>query len=416
MTSRSEPQRTVEILEAEILQIRAAEFASLKDRHIFLNTAGGGPMCNSAYQAALEVLSETAAEGDRNFLQYLVGMNSTRAGLATYIGADSPDEIAFTVNSSSSAAISARMLRAAGVSRVFCPRYEFPTSTQSLLALGMEVVFLGDAAPGAQPSDLTDALDRAVAEAGLQKAKSALLASHVNYLSGIRIDLEAAAAACKAHRMICCINATQSFGALPIDVSAGIDMLFGTGLKWAGAGFGTGFLYIRQSLIEKFGVPKLTGWISVEHPGKMDNRTHHPLPTAKSLDMGGGAPPFQNILALGGALNMRATIGNGDLREGIRRIEHRTLACARQLRDRLLALGVELLLPPHRPQESGIVSLEHKDAPKLHRELEQRGIFTTLRRHPEHNTETVVRFGVPFFTTHAEIERATAAAAEILRR
>ena len=96
-----------------------------------------------------------------------------------------------------------------------------------------------------------------------------------------------------------------------VDGSGGIDMLFGSGLKWAHAGFGTGFLYIRNALIAKYGLPNLTGWTSVENPGLMDNRTHKPVQRTKALDMGGGAPPFQTVLALGGALSLREKIGAG---------------------------------------------------------------------------------------------------------
>jgi selenocysteine lyase/cysteine desulfurase len=281
--------------------------------------------------------------------------------------------------------------------------------------LGFEVIFFGDAHPGLLPADLTGAVDDAQKTAGPLTGKSAVLASHVNYLSGVRLNLEALAALCKARDMLCCVNATQSFGALPIDVSCGVDMLFGTGLKWAQAGFGTGFVYIRQQLVDRLGLPKLTGWLSVPNPGQMDNRGHEPLLCAKSLDMGGGAPPFQNIMALGGALEMRATIGNGDIRRGVAKVEHRMLENAGRLRHRFVKLGLELLLPSHRPQPSGIVSVVHSDAPEIVKRLEEQGVYVTLRRHPQLDTQSIIRFGVAFFIRSSEIDRAATVMETIIK-
>ncbi len=414
MSADSPTKITPEITHDELIRIRENEFPSLPPQHVFFNTAGGAPMCRSALLAASRVLEDMAEVGDRNFMQYLLEMKRTRLRIAGYISAEAEDDIAFAVNSSSAVAGAARVLRSAGVKRVFCPRYEFPTSTQALHALGFEVVFIGDNSPGTLPIDIEAALADAVRKVGVVDGKSALLASHVNYLSGECIDLAAAATACRTRDMLCCINATQSFGTLPINVSGGIDMLFGSGLKWAHAGFGTGFLYIRNALIAKYGLPKLTGWTSVENPGLMDNRTHNPVQRTKALDMGGGAPSFQTVLALGGALSLREQIGGGDIRVGVRRIAHRALSSAQKLRDRLEQIGIFPLGARGKPQRSGIVSIAHERAPAVCRFLEERGISTTLRRHPETQTESIVRFGVPFFTLDDEIERAALALEECL--
>ena len=54
--------------------------------------------------------------------------------------------------------------------------------------------------------------------------------------------------------MLLVVNATQSFGALSMDVRAGVDMLYATGLKWLSSGYGAGFLYLNQSLVDDLGL------------------------------------------------------------------------------------------------------------------------------------------------------------------
>ena len=74
-----------------------------------------------------------------------------------------------------------------------------------------------------------------------------------------------------------------------------------------------------------------------------------------------------------------------------------------------------MLIPPERPQASGIVSVKHDDAPTISAQLDKRAVFVTLRRHPLTNTDSVLRFGVPFFISADEIDRAAEEMRDILR-
>jgi selenocysteine lyase/cysteine desulfurase len=400
--------------EDDVLNLRKTYFPDLADA-VFLNVAGGSPMCRPAARAASSVIEDMTGQGDRHFMEYIKTIEIGRARLAEYLEADSADDIAFTVNSSSAAAAACRMLLRASVRRVFCPGFEFPTSTQAAIAIGLGTVFFGNPVFLGKPGTLASAIDQVRDESAGDFEGSAMIASHVNYVTGARVDLTEAAEVCRERKMILCVNATQSFGALPISAAnGGPDIVFGSGLKWAHAGFGTGFLFIRRSLIERFGLPELTSWLSVRDPGQMDCTSHEPVQKTRSLDMGGGAPPFQTILALCGSLDMIAEIGGGDIKTGVRRIEQRMIANAIRFRERLASSGSEFLLPTDAAQRSGIVSIAHKRAAEIVRSLEQQRIYCTLRRNPFDDSMGVVRFGVPFFALPDEIDRAAEAASKLV--
>ena len=391
-------------LDTIISELRKTEFPATK-HGIFLAASGGSPLCRSAVKASVAVLEEMGRVGDTQFPKYIFGMNEARMHIAEYLGARAK-EIAFMPNSSSSAAVMTRLLKRAGVTHVFFPTGEFPTSTHALRNAGFTMLPVGKPMLDDTPEEWLEEISTAVH--GLPHAvNAALITSHVNFLSGTRVDLPAVSAFCLEQKLKLVVNATQSFGALPIDID-GIDILFGTGLKWAAAGFGTGFLYIDQSIVDEVGLPCHTGWLSIETPGPMDNTQYVPVPCAKSLDMGGGAPPFQNILALGGALEVISTIGEGDIRRGVVRIERRVLALAGYLHDKLSALRLDFVGPMSDSRASGTLSVIHPDAQRIHDALSQQHIYTSLRNHPVTREASVIRFGVNYFVTREEIDTAVA--------
>lgn len=384
-------------------KIRADEFPSF-DKAIHLKASGGSPMCRSAYEASKAYLDEMCFEGDLYYDRYLDGVDEARRLVAAYIGASS-NEIGFQVNSSSAAAVAAQLLAGQGVERVFFPVGEFPTSVHALHRLGIETVQVGD--PGYRDSAdaWLDEIDRALEQDNAEK-KSALVTSHVCFLNGTTIDIDAYGRFCRKRGLTFVVNATQSFGALEIEVGEVVDMLFATGLKWAAAGYGAGVLYVRQSLIDEVGIPSGSGWLSVDHPYVMDHRNAEPKPCAKSLDAGGGMPHFGPLLALEGALQLFNRIGDGDIRTGIAAVQARTLSMADRLRTGLIESGADVLGDLSKPPMSGIVSLVSLQASDIFAALKAKQILTSLRSFPNTGEQHIVRFGVHFFNTERDVDAA----------
>ena len=98
---------------------------------------------------------------------------------------------------------------------------------------------------------------------GLIDDRTAVVAiSHVEFGSGQRYDLPRLSAAAHSHGALLIVDATQSVGAIPIDVSRdGIDILVAAGYKWLCGPFGAAVMYVAPNLQTRF-EPGLAGFRS----------------------------------------------------------------------------------------------------------------------------------------------------------
>ncbi len=102
-------------------------------------------------------------------------------------------------------------------------------------------------------------------EEAMDDRTAVMCISHVQYATGHRFDLRALANLAHRHGAICVIDATQSAGAVPIDVEAsGIDALVTAGYKWLCGPFGAAVLYVHAGLRERL-TPPIVGWRSTDN-------------------------------------------------------------------------------------------------------------------------------------------------------
>jgi cysteine desulfurase / selenocysteine lyase len=79
-----------------------------------------------------------------------------------------------------------------------------------------------------------------------------LAISHVQYLSGFKVDIEDLGNFCRQHEITFLVDSTQSLGRVPFSFSSSnIDILISSNYKWMNAGFGSGILCIRKEFLEK---------------------------------------------------------------------------------------------------------------------------------------------------------------------
>ena len=106
-------------------------------------------------------------------------------------------------------------------------------------------------------------LDLAKIEATIKEHRPAFFAlSHCQYLTGYLADLESIGAICKQYDCKLIVDATQSFGAMEIDVQkCQVSVLGASCYKWALAGFGNGFLYVSEDTLNTY-PPKSAGYNS----------------------------------------------------------------------------------------------------------------------------------------------------------
>jgi cysteine desulfurase/selenocysteine lyase len=174
----------------------------------------------------------------------------------------------------------------------------------------------------------------------------AVVASHVHWQTGHRIDLMAFGRICHGVGALAIIDAIQSLGQLPVQpVVAGIDVLIAGSYKWLMAIPGTAVLFVSDRALAEL-TPDRAGWTSMATPVHATPRFEWKQDAAR-FHVGGQCDP--TLIVLERSVDLLLEIG-------VEVIE----AELRSLLDRLIAqlpagLAVVSSLVP--AQRSGIVSV-----------------------------------------------------------
>jgi selenocysteine lyase/cysteine desulfurase len=355
------------------------------ERLAYLNSAGAGPVSRASLEAAMRFYRETLESGDRHWFDWLKRRESARACVARLINAE-PDEIAFTINTSTGMNLIIDALEGRG--EVISCELEFPVSTVPWMHRGIGVNRLR--ARGGE-------LSSAEVSAAMSERTGVICLSHVQYSNGFRAPLAEIGAAKSGHAFV--VNAAQSAGVFQIDVKRmKIDALCSTGHKWMLGGYGSGFVYLSRALLEETRA-RAVGWLSVEHPFGMRNDEFRVRGDAGArAEM--GCPHFAGIFSLGAAADYLLQIGTPE-------VERRALALNRHLTEQLAAAGWRVLSPLGDEAGRSAETLVAADDPaRVARHLSQRGVAVTQK--PEG-----IRVATHFFNDEADIARLVAALDEV---
>ena len=222
--------------------------------------------------------------------------------------------------------------------------------------------------------------------------------SHVLYKSGEIQDVEKIVSRAHDVGAHVILDAYQSAGIVPLDVTAlGVDFAVGGSVKWLCGGPGNGWLYVRPDLAERL-EPTYTGWQAHEAPFAFEEEMRYASGAARFLT---GTP---NVPAL-----YAGTPGYDLIEEiGVERIRENSL---RQ---------TELLIRPRRGRRLRDREPARARAPRRHRDRARRrvpggaqgavGTADPLRLPPGAG----IRIGPHYYTSDAELEHVVAQIAEIV--
>jgi kynureninase len=222
--------------------------------------------------------------------------------------------------------------------------------------------------------------------------------SHVLFKSAEIQPVERIAAKAREHGACVCLDAYQSAGAVPLDVTAlGIEFCVGGSVKWLCGGPGAGYLYVRPDLAERL-EPAFAGWQGHARPFAFENEMTPAPGAARFLT---GTPNVPANYAASAGYEIVAEIGVDRIREN----SMRQTALLVELID---AAGFELTSPRDPAIRGGSVVFRVPDFQAVHAELARREIICDTR------PDAGIRFGPHFFTTDDELRFAVAQVQEIL--
>ncbi len=216
--------------------------------------------------------------------------------------------------------------------------------------------------------------------------------SHVEFGSGQRYDLQRLAEVAHFHGALLVVDATQSAGAVPIDVSRdGVDILVTAGYKWLCGPFGVAVMYIAPHLQTRF-EPGLAGFRS--HRDMWDLR-------ADRIRYRDDAGRFEfGTMAYGCALGLTKAI-EFILSLGVNAVWAHDLILRKRLAEGLQQRGAEVLSPANESECSPIVAVRFAgfSSRRLVDKLKERSVIVSPRA-------DFVRFSPHLYNSSDDIDQA----------
>ena len=334
------------------------------ERLVYVNSCSQGALSDSVRQAYGDYLRDWDDRGSP--WEYWVEQTErARASFAGLVNA-APDEIAVTSSISEGVSAIATGLRYGGRrNKVVLTDYEFPTVGQIFHAQesrGARVVHVPPAPDGTIP---IEGFERAIDDETLLVGMP-----HVSYRTGTMLDVERVTRLAHDRGALVLVDAYQTAGSVPLDVSAlDVDVLAAGALKSLLGSAGLAFLYCRRELVERFW-PTSTGWFADRDIFEMDHRDYSPASTAARFQS--GTPNVPSIYAGVAGIELMKEIGIQETRDHVLGLNSRLL-------DGLDELRVKVVTPRRPKRRGALICVASYDAPALVQTLRREGIVTSER-------------------------------------
>ena len=364
---------------------------------IHFNNAGASLMPKPVFAALQRVLEDEnrlgGYEAERRAQPDIQGFY---AAFGALLNAD-PDEIAYVENATRAWDMVFYGLRLGKGDQVITHSSEYASNYLALLQQSRRLGFEIDLVP----SDRFGQIDVEQLEAMLTPQTKLIAITHVPTQGGLVNPAAAVGELAQKHGIAYLLDACQSVGQIDVDVAQiGCDFLSGTGRKFLRGPRGTGFLYVRRSMLERID-PPFVDLLSAKW-------TAH-----NSYEFAAGAKRFENWesnvagrVALGEAVRYAKAIG-------LNHIEIRVAKLAEVLREALSDIkGVQVR--DLGQTKCGIVTFtkEGRDPQFIEERLREKGInvsvalITSARLDLEaRNLSSLVRASVHYSNTEDEISR-----------
>jgi selenocysteine lyase/cysteine desulfurase len=261
---------------------RQRSLFEVPDEVAYFNTASLAPPLRSVRAAGEAALARSAAPWKIASRDWFTEVERLRELFARVIGSDS-DSVALVPASSYGMAVAAANLDAGPDQRVLVLDEEYPSGIYTWRAFARRTGAELHTVRREQGQDWTDAI-----QAALDGRAAVVSLPHVHWTSGALIDLPVVADSVHELGAALVIDASQSAGAMPIDVSElRPDFLVCVGYKWLLGPYSLGYLYVDQRYHE--GQPLEHNWIARKGAERFDrlvDYTDELQPGARRFDVG----------------------------------------------------------------------------------------------------------------------------------
>lgn len=209
-----------------------------------------------------------------------------------------------------------------------------------------------------------------------------LAISHVQWLSGFKVNLEVLCRFCRERGILTIVDATQSMGAIPLSLKESqADVIIGSNYKWMNAGFGSGILCARRDFLEA-------------NPPRIRGNNSRMLVGNKWTDNASVVGYEPGHLNIPGLIALHRAIED-KLHTGVERIHKHNMQLTDELIGTLNNDKVKLVGPESMDQRSSIVLLRGGD--ELFHYLSKNGFVVSLRNN-------LVRISFHYHNTLKEAE------------
>lgn len=251
------------------------------------------------------------------------------------------------------------------------------------------------------PSDADGLLDVEALKGILDERVKLVAITQITNSNGKVNPVEEVGAALRGSAAIYLLDACQAVGQMPVDVQRiGCDLLTGAGRKFLRGPRGTGYMYVRQDVMER-----LDPMVIDIHSAKWTGRDSFEWkPDAKRFEV------MEHNIA--DRLGMGAAVDHA-LMWGLAAIQERILGLSPLLRARLGAIdGVVIRDQGTRPSGINTFTVEGRDLGELMLALREKGINTSVTTFDwarldlqARGIDSIMRASLSYYNTEEEVER-----------
>ena len=341
----------------------------MPDDVAYFNTAAMAPLLRSVREAGELALARVATPWEIDNSDWFGDAERLRQAMADLLGV-SGETVAFVPASSYGLAVAARNLRAGPGDHVIVLAEEFPSNFHTWRRFcrrtGAELIAVArDPRLGWTDSVVARISDRT----------SVVAVPHVHWTNGAVLDLEVIANATHRVGAALVIDASQSLGAMPLDLATiQPDFLVSVGYKWLLGTLGLGYLYVAEHHLD--GEPLEENWINRARSDEFStlvDYTDDYRPGARRFDFGERSS-F--------TLMPMAVAAIGQLNDwGVSSVASALRSVTDEICRRIAELGLSVPSNHERGPHMVGVEVPHATAVRLDEELAKRGVFASVRGH-----------------------------------